>query len=149
MRTVTGFLLLLVVLPAASSAETLGEASVREMRRRALRDATAPACSEADAVAARAADLGAAFRDNTVPIALCHPARDQRPEPGGKVFLSVDVDERGAVSRAVVTRVIGDPTLAEVARERELGTTYFPVHHGGVPVSTSFQYCRVFRERQQ
>lgn len=93
-------------------------------------------------------DLRAAFRDNTIPIALCHAAMHQRPAAGGKVFLSIGVDERGTVSRATVTRVIGEPALAEVAREGALGTRYFPVHHSGVPVSASFEYCMVFAGRQ-
>jgi hypothetical protein len=149
MRTATGFLLLLVGFPAAPFAETLGEASAREMRRRALLHSPALPCSEQDAVGVRAADLGTAFRDNTIPIALCRPDIDRRPDGGGKVFLSVDVDERGVVSRTKVTRVIGEPLLADVAREREVGTKYYPVHHDGVPVSTSFEYCIVFRARQQ
>jgi len=149
MRTATGFLLLLVALPAALFAETLGEASAREMRRRTLLRSPALPCSEQDAVAVRAADLRTAIRDNTVPIAVCRPDVDRRPAGGGKVFLSVDVNERGVVSQAKVTRVIGEPLLADVARERELGTKYYPVHHGGVPGSTSFQYCTVFRARQQ
>jgi outer membrane biosynthesis protein TonB len=120
--TVSVFLIAVV-----SSAEGVGDASLREKARRALQPFVCEQRPEAQLLRA----------PMTMP---------PRGSASGSVDLDATIGPDGKVHRVVVTQTAADAKLVAAARENAMARLYCPAYKNGIPVETHVPIRFQFRE---